>query len=115
MTRRVPAVMGLCVSAAVLAAAGCTYQHRTVEVRSEAVPVMVSEPPPAPIIEPRPVAPTATSVWVDGYWHWDGRHYRWEKGHWERVPRGYTRWVAPRYERHDRDYRYVPGHWERER
>jgi hypothetical protein len=27
--------------------------------------------------------PTPGSVWVHGYWHWDGVRYVWQRGHWE--------------------------------
>lgn len=23
------------------------------------------------------------SVWVEGYWHWDGVRYVWQRGHWQ--------------------------------
>jgi hypothetical protein len=25
------------------------------------------------------------SVWVNGYWHWDGVRHVWQRGHWERA------------------------------
>ncbi len=115
MKRHVPATIGLWLGAAALGLGGCTYHERTVEVRKEPEYVMVAEAPPAVIVEPRTVAPTATSVWIDGYWHWDGSHYRWEKGHWDTVPAGYAHWVPASYMQVGNQYRYTPGHWERGR
>ena len=28
--------------------------------------------------------PKPDSLWVRGYWHWDGVSYVWQRGHWER-------------------------------
>ena len=36
--------------------------------------------------EPEPATrtpPTPSSLWVRGYWHWDGVDYVWQRGHWE--------------------------------
>ena len=29
--------------------------------------------------------PTPDSVWVHGYWHWDGVRQVWQRGHWEHA------------------------------
>jgi len=76
--------------------------------------VEVGVAPPPLIVEQRPLPPSALHIWIDGYWHWNGR-YVWERGHWGVPPRGHATWIAPRYERHDHGYRYAPGHWKTEK
>jgi hypothetical protein len=73
--------------------------------------VVVREAPPAVIVEQRPSPPSRGHVWIDGYWHWNGHQYVWERGHWAAPPRERAVWVAPRYERHEDGYWYVPGRW----
>ncbi|MET0341157.1 MAG: hypothetical protein ABW252_09150 [Polyangiales bacterium] len=59
--------------------------------------VMRSEyPPPAPLVETRPVPPQPSSVWVTGYWWWSTPAWVWAPGY----------WCAPRY-----GFNYVPGSW----
>ena len=73
--------------------------------------VMVREAPPPQIVERRPSPPSRGYIWIDGYWHWNGRGYVWRRGHWVRPPHERAAWIAPRYERHERGYRYTPGRW----
>ena len=114
------AVVSVLVVGAVLAVAGC--RHRViVHERAYVAPapayveepgyVVVREAPPPIIVERRPAAPAVGYIWIEGYWHWGGRGYTWERGRWDRPPRPHTVWVVPRYERRDREYQYTPGHW----
>ncbi|HYP78333.1 MAG TPA: YXWGXW repeat-containing protein [Polyangiaceae bacterium] len=46
--------------------------------------------PVVPHTAPEPQSETPAqakpgSLWVQGYWHWDGVHYVWQRGHWERA------------------------------
>ena len=50
-------------------------------------------------------------VWVPGYHRWDGSHYVWEKGRWDRPPHEHARWIAPRWVRRRDGYVFVEGHW----
>jgi WXXGXW repeat (2 copies) len=38
---------------------------------------------PADADDPAPAPAKPGSVWVRGYWHWDGVRYVWERGRWE--------------------------------
>ncbi len=91
-----------------LAVLGCVATESPVEPRG----VPVSRPPPAMRAEaPRPPPPSAASVWIDGYWHWNGMQYAWIPGHWENASPG-TTWAAPRYtSTTDGAYFYEPGTW----
>jgi hypothetical protein len=101
-------ILGTAVLAAVLLPA-CVVNEPSAPPRG----VSVSGPPPEPIREEaRPPAPTAQSVWVNGYWHWTGVQYTWIPGHWEQAPPGAT-WSAPQYTRKDGAYFYEPGTWNR--
>jgi hypothetical protein len=72
--------------------------------------VVVTGPPPEPIREPRPAAPSPRMVWVTGYWHWTGMQYTWIPGHWEEGRDG-TVWRGPDYVVRDGKYFYQPGGW----
>ncbi len=75
--------------------------------------VIVSGPPPAPIIEARSQAPAPGALWVSGYWHWTGMQYTWIPGHWEVAPPMGARWEAPHYVLSEGVYVYQPGGWRR--
>jgi hypothetical protein len=73
--------------------------------------VIVREAPPSAVREHRPDPPSRRHIWIEGYWHWDGRRYVWDPGHWAVPPRERAVWVAPRYEKDKQGYRYTPGRW----
>ena len=101
-------VLGMAVGVASMgvALAGCVVN----EAESPTRGVVVSGPPPAPVPEQRPAAPTPQSVWVSGYWHWTGIQYSWIPGHWDAPPPGAT-WSAPVYTARDGKYFYESGSW----
>ena len=73
--------------------------------------IWIPAPPPAPIVEVRPVAPSGRHVWVDGYHRWDGHAYVWTPGGWRVHPRGRSAWVAGHYVHGSRGWYWVGGHW----
>lgn len=89
-----------------VAAASCVIREAEPASRG----VVVSAPPPAPLTDRRPPAPSQASVWVPGYWHWTGMHYAWIPGHWDSPPPG-ARWHAPSYAESGGHYTYEPGRW----
>ncbi len=73
--------------------------------------VVVSGPPPSPVHEERPPAPSPQALWVAGYWHWTGMQYAWIPGHWEAPPAGAV-WAAPKVTTmKDGRYVYESGGW----
>jgi opacity protein-like surface antigen len=73
--------------------------------------VVVRIGPPAPIVERRPPAPERGFVWVDGYHRWDGGHYVWVPGRWDRPPHPGGHWVAHHWVHHHDGWVLVEGHW----
>lgn len=77
-----------------------------------AVGVRIGAPPPArrEVIVARP---HKHSVWVPGYWAFDGRigEYIWIPGSWQRPPHRHAVWVAPIYHRGRHGHSYVVGYW----
>jgi hypothetical protein len=67
--------------------------------------------PPAPIVETRPPMPERGYVWVDGYHRWEGDHYVWTPGHWERPPHEHAHWVAHRWVHRHGEWVLIEGHW----
>lgn len=86
----------------------------TVETRPTRA-VYVASPPPSPLAEVRSGPPNPGSVWVSGYWHWNGVRYVWIPGHWEPLPTGCA-WQPASYEQQDEGrWLYRPGRWARVR
>src|SRR5512141_886852 len=71
--------------------------------------------PPRVRYERVPRRPDRDSVWIKGYWHWEGNRWDWVNGRWERPEQRSRRWVAPRYRREGNAWRYEPPHWSHER
>jgi WXXGXW repeat (2 copies) len=46
------------------------------------VPATLAENSDAPPDKPKP-----GTVWVQGYWHWDGVKYVWQRGRWQQAGR----------------------------
>lgn len=90
--------------------AGCVATIETRPVRA----VYVASPPPAPLAEVQSGPANPGSVWVGGYWHWNGVRYVWIPGHWEASQPGYA-WVPASYEQNEGRWLYRPGHWARGR
>jgi hypothetical protein len=73
--------------------------------------VHITIAPPAPIAETRPPRPEAGFVWIDGFHRWEGDHYVWTPGHWERPPHEHARWVAHRWVHRHGEWVMIEGHW----
>ncbi len=73
--------------------------------------VVIRLAPPAAIVEHRPPAPGAGYVWIDGYQRWDGNHYVWTAGRWDRPPHHGQHWVAHRWVHRGDHWVLVEGHW----
>jgi len=59
--------------------------------------VVVQVRPPRSVIERRTPSPGPGYVWTPGYQRWDGNHYSWVPGTWERAPRAHAHWVPNRW------------------
>lgn len=73
-------------------------------------PYEVSSLPPDPLYEQMTASPGDDSVWIDGYWHWNGYEWVWVGGRWEQQQEGYV-YVEPNYDWSDGGYVYTPGYW----
>lgn len=74
--------------------------------------------PPYPPIPPlrAEVQPPRTrlgEVFVPGHWHWDGREYQWNPGHWTVQPVGMARFVPGRWAARGGNWEWIPAHWDR--
>ena len=60
--------------------------------------IEVPFPPPPARVETVPPRKTASEVWVDGQWEWDGRAWKWRDGAWTTPPPNayFTRWSTKR-------------------
>lgn len=67
--------------------------------------------PPPPMHEDRGRPPERGFVWIDGYHRWEGDHYVWVPGRWERPPREHQRWVAHHWVHRHGEWVLVEGHW----
>jgi hypothetical protein len=78
---------------------------------ASAADVVVRVGPPRPVAEHRHRAPAKGYVWVPGYYRYEGNHYAWERGRWERPPHPHAKWVAPRWQHRRDGYFFVDGRW----
>ncbi|MCA9612648.1 MAG: hypothetical protein KC586_07805, partial [Myxococcales bacterium] len=97
---------------------GCvihTTGQSTVRVQGHYVApsyVVVSAPPPPLVAAVTPgLKPSPDSVWVEGYWDWQGAGWIWVGGHWESPQPGHV-WEPPVCVTvQGGGYQYHPGHW----
>jgi hypothetical protein len=73
--------------------------------------VVVRIGPPAPVYERRGPPPERGYVWQGGYHRYEGDHYVWTPGHYERPPHEHARWIQHRWEHHRDGWVMVDGHW----
>ncbi len=67
--------------------------------------------PPAVVIEHPGPPPQAGFVWVAGYHRWEGDHYVWTPGRWDRPPHPGAHWVAHRWVHRHGEWILIEGHW----
>jgi hypothetical protein len=72
--------------------------------------VVVSEAPPAPIVEYETVSPGPAFVWIPGVWVWQG-HWVWAGGHWAHRPHRGAVYVAPHYVYRNGSHIWISGGW----
>lgn len=72
--------------------------------------IVVTEAPPAAIVEVQTVAPGPGYLWIPGAWVWHGR-WVWEGGRWGHRPRPGAVWVGPHYAYRGGVHVYVRGGW----
>ena len=76
----------------------------------EPSPYQVGSLPPEPLYEQMTTSPGDGSVWIDGYWHWNGDEWVWVNGRWEHEQPGYV-YVEPNYDYVADQFVYTPGYW----
>lgn len=73
-------------------------------------PIAVGWAPPPLLVDSPPHQPSPSSVWIGGYWTWEGS-WIWAHGHWLAPPRKNYSWVQPYYEHRDGAVFFIDGHW----
>lgn len=108
---RILKMLGL--GAVLMLTSGCWYHyhyaHGPAPVRSNVV--YIRKAPPAPHHYSRPPRPTASAIWISGYWNWTGVKFTWVSGYWERHPPRNKRWRDGRWVHTARGWYWVPGGW----
>src|SRR5262245_51750056 len=99
-----------------MAASGCYHQTVVRETQPVVVSptgdVVVREAPPPVKHEVITTAPSASHVWIPGYWINRQGRYVWMPGHWELRPRSGAAWVPGHWDSTSRGWIWTPGHWE---
>ena len=67
--------------------------------------------PPPREYERRPPPPERGYVWIAGYHQYQGDHYVWVPGRWDRPPRPGQHWVAHRWVHRRDHWEMQEGHW----
>ncbi|CAH0269426.1 hypothetical protein SRABI118_03448 [Massilia sp. Bi118] len=73
--------------------------------------LVVRTAPPAPRHEVVPHARRGFE-WAPGYWNWNGHRYVWQKGHFEKVRKGYS-YHRPEWRQDGNGWTLVRGGWQR--
>jgi hypothetical protein len=73
--------------------------------------VVIRIGPPAPIVEHPGPPPDRGYVWIAGYHQYQGDHYVWVPGHYDRPPHPGARWVAHKWVHRGDHWVLVEGHW----
>ena len=73
--------------------------------------VVIRIGPPAPIVEHPGPPPERGFVWISGYHQYQGDHYVWVPGRWDRPPSPGQHWVAHRWVHRHGEWVLVEGHW----
>jgi len=74
--------------------------------------IVVRIGPPPPVHERRPPPPDRGYVWIAGYHRYEGDHYAWTPGRWDRPPQGHQRWVAHKWVHRGDHWEMQEGHWQ---
>lgn len=77
---------------------------------SQPAPIAIRWAPPPMLVEVPPPSPNPGSVWVGGYWTWNGT-WVWAHGRWAQPPRSGYYWVHPYYENRNGEVVFVTGYW----
>lgn len=77
---------------------------------SQPEPIAIRWAPPPMLVEVPPPSPSPGSVWIGGYWTWNGT-WVWAHGHWAQPPRPGYYWVHPYYENRYDEVVFVTGYW----
>jgi len=67
--------------------------------------------PPVRVYERPGPPPERGMVWTQGYHRYEGDHYVWTPGQYQRPPREHARWVAHRWVHQHGQWVMVEGHW----
>jgi hypothetical protein len=73
--------------------------------------VVIRVGPPAPVYERRGPPPGEGYEWQPGYHRYQGDHYVWTPGRYDRPPQRGQHWVAHHWEHRHGQYVLVEGHW----
>ncbi|MDO8544551.1 MAG: hypothetical protein Q7S40_29265 [Opitutaceae bacterium] len=79
--------------------------------RRAPVEVVVTQAPPPLRVEVMSARPSATHVWIAGFWTWEASRYLWTPSVWTLPPEPAAVWVQPRYEPRTGINVYISGYW----
>ena len=69
-------------------------------------------PPPIPTYSyQQPAPPAQNSMWIPGYWNWNGSAYNWVAGRWTNAPRPGLVWTPSYWQATPAGYVYHSGYW----
>ena len=70
------------------------------------------EPPPTPLVESVPAAPSFGAAWQPGHWAWNSRHWVWLTGRYAYPPASATTWIPGHWRQSAAGYVWLTGYWE---
>jgi hypothetical protein len=73
--------------------------------------VFVRFGPPPPPMERVGMRPSPRHMYAGGYCRWTGRHYKWVRGRWVKLPRPHAVWVPGYWAPRRGGHFWVDGYW----
>ena len=90
------------------------FSFTALEARGRRIYIRKAPPSKKVIVIKKGPRPHARAIWMNGYWHWNGKKYVRKNGHWIKPRKGFV-WVPGHWVHTGQGWYRIEGHWKRVR